>query len=312
MGEVAGRACAGGELYLVGIGPGRPEHLTGRAIEVLRRCSTVVGYHLYLDQVRAWLDPEADTEPWQLESPLPEPACGAGACEARWSKGGRRYLTSRLTEERARTECAVGLASRGERVALISSGDAGVYGLAGLAFEILEERGWTGDHPIVEVVPGVTAAQAAAAVLGAPLMSDFAAISLSDLLTPWEVIERRILAAGSADFAIVLYNPTSRRRREHIRKAAQLLLRHRPGETPVGIVRNAFREGQHASIITLDRLAAGQTECRLASADCAARLPDDPFCIPHGIDMLSLVVVGNSATVSVAGRLVTRRGYRRS
>ena len=309
MGALGQGHRAGGELYLVGIGPGRPEHLTGRAVEVLRRCRTIVGYQLYLDQVRPWLEPSS--EPSRRDSQPTDSADVDDGLGARSSKHEIRFITSRLTEERARAECAVDLARLGERVALISSGDAGIYGLAGLAFEILDEHSWDGENPAVEVVPGVTAAQAAAAVLGAPLMSDFAAISLSDLLTPWDVIERRIAAVASADFTVAIYNPTSRRRRKHIQRAASLLRRHRPAETPVGIVRNALREGQQTLVTTLERLACGQANCTLSADDCAARPAEAPFCIPHRVDMLSLVIVGNSATIAIAGRLVTRRGYRR-
>lgn len=281
-----GRRVAGGQLFLVGIGPGLPDHLTRHAVDVLQRCSAIVGYQLYVDQVRSWL--------------------GVGVRER--STGGPRFLSSPITAERERATQAVALAEAGETVALISSGDAGIYGMAGLAFEVLEERGWDGRSPAVEVVPGVSAAQAAAAVLGAPLMSDYAAISLSDLLTPWDVIERRIAAVAAADLVVALYNPVSRRRRDHLRRAARLIAEHRGADAPVGIVRNALRAGQSVAITRLGCLASARTDCDVAAAGCPAG-DSETFCIPHSVDMLSLVVIGNSATVEIAGRLVTRRGY---
>lgn len=276
---------AAGRLYLIGIGPGLAEHATARAREVLAGCSVVVGYQLYVDQVRSWLRTATPAEP--------------GLC----------FLGSPITAERDRATEAVRLAEAGETVALISSGDAGIYGMAGLAFEVLEERGWDGRSPAVEVVPGISAAQAAAAILGAPLMSDFAAISLSDLLTPWEVIERRVAAVAAADLVVAFYNPVSRRRRDQLRRAARILSAERGPAAPVGIVRNALREGQSVVIARLGQLADGQTDCVAAgAAECPAGA-EGRFCIPHAVDMLSLVVIGNSATVEIAGRLVTRRGY---
>lgn len=279
-----------GWLALVGIGPGLAEHLTARARQVLEEATLIVGYDLYLDQVRSWLESGQLTD-------------SRGAAP-------RRYVSSRLTEERERAERAVTEACAGERVALISSGDAGVYGMAGLAFEVLETRGWDGRRPAVEVVPGVTAAQAAAAVLGAPLMSDYATISLSDLLTPWEVIERRIAAAGTGDFVVAFYNPTSQRRRGHLRRAAAILRESRTEDTPVALVRNALRSGQSHRLTTLGCLAEARTACELDAMECAKSSNGTPLCLVHQIDMLTLVIVGNSVTVAVGGRLVTRRGYR--
>lgn len=244
-----------GHLAIVGLGPGGEELLTPRARRALEAAEVVVGYRAYLDLLRPWLR-------------------------------GVEYRGSDLGEEVARARAAVELARAGRRVALVSSGDAGIYGMAGPVFEVLAERGWReGDPPAVEVEPGVSAAQAAAALLGAPLMSDFAAISLSDLLTPWETIERRLEAAGMGDFVVALYNPRSARRQQGLVRAREILLRWRPASTPVGVVRNAAREGQSVLLTDLGGL------------------------IDAPVDMLTIVIVGNSATFRVGNRLVTRRGY---
>lgn len=244
-----------GHLSLVGIGPGGND-ITARARQALEAAEEIIGYSLYLDQVRAW---------------LPD----------------RIYHASSIGEETERGALALSRLRAGARVALVSSGDAGIYGMAGLVFELLEAEGRPKEVERIEVIPGVTAAAAAAALLGAPLMSDFATISLSDLMIPWETIERRLEAVAAADMVIALYNPSSARRRARFQQACALLLRHKPPDTPVGMVRNAGRPGQQARLTILDRLA------------------EEP------IDMLTVVLVGNSATVCVGGRLVTRRGYAR-
>lgn len=242
-------------LTVVGLGPGALDDLTERARQTLQTADAVVGYHGYLDQIRPWLGPKA-------------------------------YHGSPIGNEIERCELSIALARAGRRVALVSSGDAGIYGMAGPLLELLAEAGLAAETGSVEVVPGVSAAGAAAALLGAPLMSDFAAISLSDLLTPWDHIERRLDAAGSADLVVALYNPSSARRREHLARAQQILLRHRPAATPVGLVRNASRPGQVVVVTDLGHI------------------------LDHPVDMLTVVIVGNRATVRVGDRLVTRRGYR--
>lgn len=241
-----------GALYIVGIGPGDLGSTTHRAAEVLRSVDCIVGYDGYVDRVRAWLPDQ-------------------------------RYLSSPISFELRRAEIAVERAAGGENVALIGSGDAGVYGLAGLALEIIA-RADLADLS-VEVVAGVTAATAAAALLGAPLGHDFAVISLSDLLTPWETIRKRLDAAAAADFVTVLYNPASRRRRHQLREARSIFLAHRSPETPVGFVASAYREGQRVEVSTL------------ASFD------------PQWADMLTTVVIGNGTTLAWRGRMITPRGY---
>jgi precorrin-3B C17-methyltransferase len=245
-----------GRLFVVGIGPGEPALLTGQARAALDQAHFVVGYRAYLDQVADLLT-EQQAEPFELG------------------------------EEVARAERAVELAAGGATVALVSSGDAGVFGMASPVWEAVERRLAAGQPvPETEVVPGVTAALAAAALLGAPLGADFAAISLSDLLTPWEVIARRVELAAAADFVLALYNPASARRTWQIERARSLILLHRRPATPVGIVRQAFRPEQEVILTDL------------------ARLPETP------LDMTTVLIVGAASTRAVAGRLVTPRGYR--
>jgi precorrin-3B C17-methyltransferase len=244
-------------LYLVGLGPGTLEHLTLHAADVLKTSQAVVGYGPYVDLVAAW---------------FPDP--------------GRLAIRGTLGQEHARAQEAVRLArDEGLRVALVSSGDAGIYGMGGPLFQVLLEDGWTGDDPRVEVVPGVTAALSANALLGAPLADDVALISLSDILTPWPLIARRLEAAAQAQFVLALYNPASTRRRRGLQEAQSILLRHRSPDTPVALVRNAFRA---------------------ETSVCLTRLAD----LPHAeVDMLTLVIVGNQHTACLGGdRLVSRRG----
>jgi precorrin-3B C17-methyltransferase len=242
-----------GALFIVGIGPGAHSQVTRAAEEILGSVDCIIGLQGYVDLVRAWL-PDAT------------------------------FSSSPIGEEAGRAEAAIARALRGERVALIGSGDAGIYGLAGLALQLLAERG--AGSLAVEVVPGVTAASSCAALLGAPLGNDFAVISLSDLLTPWPVIEARLRAAVAADFVIVLYNPASRQRRQQIERAFEIFREQRSPETPVGHVQSAHRPGQRVSVATLadfDTQSAG---------------------------MLSTIVIGNSATLQWNGRMITPRGYK--
>ena len=239
------------KLYVVGLGPGKPDGMTLEARAALDRAELLCGYPAYLD----------------LIAPLyPGKAC---------------YSTP-MTQELARCRHALEEAAHGRTVALVCSGDAGVYGLASPVLELLP------DYPGVEVeiVPGVTAALSGAASLGAPLGHDFCVISLSDLLTPWQQIEKRLRCAAEGDFAVVLYNPSSRRRREHLRKACDILLTFRGAETPCGWVRNIGREGEEKALLTLGELREKE------------------------LDMFTTVFIGSSATRLVGGSLVTPRGYR--
>jgi len=197
---------------------------------------------------------------------------------------GKEVIATGMTGEVARCERAVESALAGFDTAVVSSGDAGVYGMAGLVLEILEKRGLL-TRIEFEVIPGIPAVCAAAALLGAPLTHDFAVISLSDLLTPWEVIVKRIEAAAAADFVIALYNPRSKRRSGQLAQALGIVRRARGAAVPVGLVRQAFREGQKVGV------------CRLDAFD------------PEAVDMLSLVIVGNSMTRIAGDRMLTPRGY---
>jgi precorrin-3B C17-methyltransferase len=241
-------------LFVVGIGPGGRAHMTGRALEAIAAAEVVVGYTLYLEMLGDLV-------------------------------AGKERVSTGMTREVDRCAAAVRLAGEGRDVAVVSTGDPGVYGMAGLVLELLAEADPEG-RVEVELVPGVSAVHAAASLLGAPLMTDFAVISLSDLLTPWETIQRRLEAAGSGDFVVALYNPRSRKRVAHLAEACAILARHRPGTTPAGIVRNALREGQQVEVTTL------------------AEVPS------RDVDMMSVVVVGNTSTRLLQSRLVTPRGYR--
>lgn len=247
---------AGGAIYLIGLGPGDRALLTPAAADALTRCDAVIGYKGYVDQVRDLL-------------------------------GGKRVIAMALGEEMARAALAADVAAGGDSVALISSGDAGIYGMAAPLFQHLAAIGWDGESPAVRAIPGVSAMQAAAAILGAPLMQDFCAISLSDLLTPWDAIRRRLEAAALGDFVIALYNPRSHKRQTHIVEARRIILLHRAPETPVGIVRSASRPDQRAALTTL-----GELERRY----------DD-------IDMFTTLIIGNSTTYVHSDRMITPRGY---
>ena len=245
-----------GKLYLVGLGPGGEDLITPRAVSALQECDTVIGYLLYIRQVEDLLS-------------------------------GKERVAMELGQEMERANRAVELASSGRVVGVISSGDAGIYGMSGPVFLALSEIGWDGTSPQVETVPGVSAMQAAAALLGSPLMQDFCAISLSNLLTPWEAIKRRLNAAAQGDFVVALYNPRSRRRDWQLLEARRIMMEHRPASTPVGIVREAFRPGQQVTVTDLDHLEE-QVE---------------------SVDMVTIVLIGNSTTYTQAGMMATPRGY---
>jgi precorrin-3B C17-methyltransferase len=194
----------------------------------------------------------------------------------------KEVMSSGMRQEVERCAKAVELAGEGKKVAVICSGDPGIYAMAGLVFVVLRAKDIEMN---VEVIPGIAALNASASRLGAPLMHDFASISLSDLLTPWEMIEKRLEAAASADFVIVIYNPKSKGRPEHIMKARDIILKHRPAQTPVGIVRAATRDEEEIIITDLGNLPG------------------------HKIDMQSTVIIGNSMTFIWKGKMVTPRGY---
>lgn len=239
------------KLYIVGFGPGSYEHMTKRAVDVIEHAELVIGYTTYIEILKKY---------------FPD----------------KRYIATPMKQEKERCELAVEEAVRGESVALVSSGDSGIYGMAGIAIQIKNEKKAEIE---IEVVPGVTAATAAAAALGAPLMHDFTVISLSDLMTPFDLIMKRVEYAAMGDFVVCLYNPKSRKRVEHLKKAAEVLLKYRTGNTPVGIVKNAGRDGEKICLTTLDRLKDA------------------------GVDMFCTVIVGNSTTYVEDNKMITERGY---
>lgn len=240
-------------VSVVGLGPGDAQFLTAQARHALQEADVLCGYTVYIDLVRP-LYPEKET-----------------------------YATG-MTREIDRCRWALQMAQTGKTVALVCSGDAGVYGMASPLLELAE------DYPdvAVEVVPGLTAALSGGAVLGAPLAHDFCVISLSDRLTPWEVIEKRLACAAQGDFCVALYNPSSKGRPDYLQKAVRILRANgkRP-ETVCGLVRNIGREGQSARVLTL------------------AELEDTP------VDMFTTVYIGNGNTRALSGRMVTPRGYRK-
>lgn len=238
------------KLFAVGLGPGGADGMTVRAKNVLQASDVIVGYTVYIDLVRA---------------DYPD----------------KEFLSTPMRKEVDRVRLALETAAQGRTVALVCSGDAGVYGMSGLCEELLAQ------YPGVELetVPGVSAVLSGAAILGAPLMHDFAVISLSDLLTPWETIEKRLLMAAEADFVICLYNPSSHKRHDYLARACDLVLQFASPETVCGIARNIGREGEQTQVLTLKELR--DTE----------------------VDMFSTVFIGNSRTKNINGKMVTPRGY---
>lgn len=239
------------KIYVTGLGPGAADQMTIRARKLLEKCPVIIGYTVYIDLIR---------------EEFPD----------------KTFLSTPMRKEADRCRMAFAEAQKGQDVAMVCSGDAGVYGMAGLICEVGK------DYPDVgiEIVPGITAASGGAAVLGAPLMHDFAVISLSDLLTPWEKIERRVRAAAEADFVICIYNPSSKKRADYLKKACEMILEFRRPETVCGIVRNIGRDGETYEILSLEQLRDTQ------------------------VDMFTTVFIGNSNTMELNGRMVTPRGYK--
>lgn len=239
------------KLYVVGIGPGAYEKMTIEAAEALKNSDVIIGYTVYVDLVKEHF-------------------------------AGKEFLTTPMKKEVERCKMAFEEAMKGKTVSMICSGDAGVYGMAGLMYEVGM------NYPEVElsVIAGVTAATGGAVVLGAPLIHDFCLISLSDLLTPWEKIETRLLDAAHGDFVICLYNPSSKKRHDYLQKACDLMLKYKSEETVCGIVGNIGRDGESEKVMTLKELRDTQ------------------------VDMFTTVFIGNSQTKNINGKMVTPRGYK--
>ena len=240
-----------GKIYVVGIGPGDAEMMTAQAKKALDESDIIAGYKTYIALVR---DQYPDKE----------------------------FYENGMRGEIERCEKCVEFARAGKTVALVCSGDAGVYGMASPLLEVAEREGFSD----ISIIPGVTAALSGAAELGAPLSTDFCVISLSDLLTPWDVIEKRLLGAAKGDFCMAIYNPASKGRADYLKKACGILLQELSGDTPCGYVRNIGREGCEKKVCTLSQLADAQ------------------------VDMFVTVFIGNSQTKIVNGKLITPRGYK--
>lgn len=239
------------KIYVVGLGPGGLDQMTPRALDALEACDVIAGYDVYIDLIRDRFKHQ-------------------------------KFVSTPMKKETDRCRIAIQEALKGQSVAMVCSGDAGVYGMAGLMYEVAQQY-----EPVeIEVISGITAACSGAAVLGAPLTHDFAVISLSDLLTPWELIEKRLACAAMADFVICLYNPASKKRKDHLKKACDIILQYRGAGTMSGYVQNIGRAGEKGTILTLGELKE------------------------TSVDMFTTVFIGNSQTKELGGKLVTPRGYR--
>lgn len=240
-----------GKIYIIGIGPGNREQMSLLALRAIEESEVIVGYKTYINIIEDLLE-------------------------------GKKIINSGMKKEIERCDITIDEAEKGKIVSIISSGDPGVYGMAGAILELVSKRN---SDVEVEVVPGITAANAAAASLGAPLMHDYAVISLSDLLTDWEVIKTRIDCAALGDFIITLYNPRSKGRVTQIEEAREIIMKYRKPSTPVGIVRNAKRDGEEVVITSLEKM------------------------LEHKIDMFTMVIIGNTNTYEMDNRMITPRGY---
>ena len=237
-----------GKIYVVGIGPGKKADMTFRAYETMEKSDIIIGYKTYMDLIKEYYP-------------------------------GKEMKNSQMTKEVDRCIDVLKLAKEGKNVALISSGDAGVYGMAGIMLEIAD------GEVEVEIIPGVTATNAAAAIVGAPVMHDYVTISLSNLLTEWELIKKRLELAAQGDFVVSIYNPKSRGRVTQIEEAREIMFEYKPKTTPVAIVRNAGREDEEHVVTTLDEM------------------------LNHEINMLTIVIIGNANTFIKDGKMITPRGY---
>lgn len=241
-----------GKLYIIGMGPGKREMMTFKALSIIEKCNVIAGYTVYINILKDNID-----------------------------LSDKELIVTGMRQEKERCISCIKRAKDGDNVALISSGDAGVYGMASLVMELSLSY----EFDDIEVIPGITAAISGAAVLGAPINHDFCVISLSDLLTPFELIEKRLKCAAEGDFAIALYNPSSHKRNDYLAKARDILLTILPKDRPSAYVKNIGREGEEYHILKLSELS------------------DDK------VDMFTTVFIGNSRTRIINGRLVTPRGY---
>jgi len=246
-----------GKLYIVGVGPGHHDHMTFRAKQVIEESNTIVGYETYVNLVEDLIS-------------------------------GKEVYRYAMTQEVERAHQCIDLAKSGKIVSLVSSGDPGIYGMAGLIYEILAEEGWDRKNGLyVEVVPGISSLNSCAALVGSPLMTDFAVVSMSDLLVPWEIIIKRVEAAAQGDYVIVIYNPSSKKRIHQLQDTRKILLKYRSPTTPVAIIKGAFRESQTIVLTDLENLENHADQ----------------------LGMISTVIVGNSSTYRYQDLMINPRGY---
>ncbi len=246
-----------GKLYIVGVGPGHHDHMTFRAKKVIEESDTIVGYETYVNIVQDLID----------------------------GKDVYRYA---MTQEVERAHQCIDLAKSGKIVSLVSSGDPGIYGMAGLIYEMLAESGWDPKNGLlVEVIPGVSALNSCASIIGSPLMTDFAVLSMSDLLVPWEIIVKRVEAAAQGDFVIVIYNPSSKKRIHQLQDTIKILLKYRKPTTPVAIIKGAFRDSQSVVLTDLENITNYSDK----------------------LGMITTVIIGNSSTYNYKDLMINPRGY---
>lgn len=247
-----------GRLYIVGVGPGHHDHMTYRAKQAIAESDTIVGYATYVNLVEDLIQD-------------------------------KDVYSYAMTQEVERAHQCIDLAKSGRTVSLVSSGDPGIYGMAGLIYEILAKSGWNPKEDLpVEIIPGVSALNSCSAIVGSPLMTDFAVLSMSDLLVPWDVITKRVEAAAAGDFVIVIYNPASKKRIHQLQDARQIILKYRKPRTPVAIIKGAYRQSQTVVLTTLEGL------------------PDHS----DKLGMISTVIIGNSSTYTYKDLMINPRGYK--
>ena len=247
-----------GKLYIVGVGPGNHDHMTFKAKDAIAASDTIVGYDTYVNLVQDLIE-------------------------------GKTVYRYAMTQEVERARQCIDLAKSGKTVSLVSSGDPGIYGMAGLIYETLAEKDWSPKDGLqVEIIPGISALNSCASIVGSPLMTDFAVLSMSDLLVPWEIIVKRVEAAAQGDFVIVIYNPASKKRIHQLQDTRQILLKYRNPETPVAIIKGAFRESQTVVLTDLGRLPEHSDK----------------------LGMISTVIIGNSSTYTYKDLMINPRGYK--
>jgi precorrin-3B C17-methyltransferase len=247
-----------GKLYVVGLGPGHHDHMTFRAKQAIEESEVIIGYDTYVSLIEGII-------------------------------GGKEVYRYPMTQEVDRANQAIELAQSGKVVSLVSSGDPGIYGMIGLIYEILAEKDWNKDVGInVECIPGVSSLNSCAALIGSPLMTDFAVVSMSDLLVPWDIIIKRVEAAALGDYVTVIYNPSSKKRVHQLKDTRDIFLKFRKPSTPIAIVKGAYRDSQSIVITTLDKMLD----------------------FPDMLGMITTVIVGNSSTFNFKGMMINPRGYR--